>query len=61
MLGRIRQVEVLVLLDQRVDQHQGRGDVDVLVHLAVDQEELALQTSGQGLVRLLSVVLLDRQ
>ena len=53
------QVEVAVGLDQGVDECQGGGGVDVLVHLAVDQEELAGQIGRQAPVRLLIVMGVD--
>ena len=39
-------IEVLVLLNQRVGNLHAQREVDVLVHLAVDQQQLADQVLG---------------
>ena len=54
-------LEVFVGRDQRVDHAQGQRRVDVVVHLPVDQQELALEVSGQPDVVLMGIDLLVEQ
>jgi len=55
-VGDDQKVEVLVGLDQFSGQPQAAGRIDVVVHIPVNQQQLALQIAGKREVRLFVVM-----
>ena len=49
-IGQDQQVEALVRLHQRIDQRNGVSRMDVVVHVSMDQEQLAFEVRGGRLV-----------
>jgi len=58
--GDDQQIEILVVFDQLIDDLVGRRRVHVLIHLADDQQHLALQPVGVFHVRRFGVMRPDR-